>query len=221
MRVPGDLSNKIGYIMRHGISPNGGGAKVNKYTMVMDVYVDGTGGAGSLMQIDTLNNTSDGDIFWQGGNFGQGGVGYVGTGQFTENAWHRVAWAVDLTTTPGTITKYVDGIFQDHWKPGDALDGRRALQDYAILFADGDADERRVMYVNSVQIREGALSEPQLVFLGGPEADGIPETLPSINVAGQWDFEKGDLSATIGQALARRRLAPVVRRGVGRSRRTR
>ncbi|MGV3771310.1 MAG: hypothetical protein ACO1QB_00310, partial [Verrucomicrobiales bacterium] len=37
MKVPGDKSNKIGYIMRHGISPNGGGSLVNKYTIVMDV----------------------------------------------------------------------------------------------------------------------------------------------------------------------------------------
>ncbi|MGV3771607.1 MAG: hypothetical protein ACO1QB_01815, partial [Verrucomicrobiales bacterium] len=175
MKVPGDKSNKIGYIMRHGISPNGGGSLVNKYTIVMDVYVDPSGsGAGSLIQTDTLNNTSDGDIFHQGSNFGQGAGGYEGTGQFTIGAWHRVAWAVDLTASPATITKYVDGIKQDDWNPSDALDGRRALREFAILFADGDQDERLLMYVNSVQVHDRKLSDTELEALGEPTAVGLP-----------------------------------------------
>jgi hypothetical protein len=36
----------------------------------------------------------------------------------------------------------------------------------AILFADGDEDERRVMWVNSVQVRSGKLTDPELEALG-------------------------------------------------------
>src|SRR5690606_28431693 len=71
------------------------------------------------------------------------------------------------------ITKFVDGEKQDDWNT-DGLDGRRALQEFAILFADGDADERRAWYVNSVQIRPRKLSDAELMALGTPAAAGLP-----------------------------------------------
>ncbi len=204
MAVPGELSRDIGYIMTHGIAPNGGGTLVNQYTIIYDVFVATEGAnAASLLQIDSLDNTNDGDLFWQGGNFGQGENGYLGTGQFTAGAWHRVAAAYDLAADPPVVVKYVDGIKQDDWTFGQSLDHpRRALRPTAILFADGDPDERRAMFVNSIQIRAGKLSDAEMVLLGGPEATGIPAVIPTANVAGQWDFDRGDLSPTIGAALA-------------------
>ena len=51
MEVPGDVIRQIGYVMTHGIAPNGGGTRVNQYTLIMDVFVDTTGpGAASLLQ---------------------------------------------------------------------------------------------------------------------------------------------------------------------------
>jgi hypothetical protein len=204
MRVPGDVVRQIGYVMDHGIKPNGGGTRVNQYTLIMDVYVAPTGpGAASLIQINSLENTDDGDLFWQGSNFGQGNQGYVGTGQFTAGAWHRMAVAYDLAANPPVVTKFVDGIKQDDWTFGQALDGdRRALKPTAILFADGDQDERREMFVNSIQIREGKLSDAEMYLLGSPKAEGIPVVIPKSTVSGQWDFERGNLSASIGKALA-------------------
>jgi hypothetical protein len=201
MKVSGDLNTKIGYKMFHGISPNGGGQRVNQYTIIFDIYVSPVrGGAASLLQISSLDNTDDGDLFWQGSNFGQGSGGYNGTGAFTPNAWHRVAAAYDEAA--GVVTKYVDGIKQDDWTANQGLDNpRRALQQYAILFADGDNDERALMYVNSVQIRPGKMSDAQLALLGGPSASGIPLALPASSVTGQWDFDGGSLAATVGQPL--------------------
>jgi hypothetical protein len=207
MRVPGDLSNQIGYVMRHGIAPNGGGTRVNQYTLIMDVLVAETGAsAAALLQINSLNNTDDGDLFWQGNNFGQGAGGYNGTGAFTPGTWHRIVAAYDMAANPPVVTKYVDGIKQDDWTANQGLDNpRRALLPTAILFADGDADpvngERREMWVNSIQIRDGKMTDAQIVLLGGPSADGIPATVPEVNVAGQWDFDRGDLSPTIGKPL--------------------
>ncbi len=203
LRVPGTLSDKVGYAMHHGISPNGGGTKVNQYTLIMDVYVATTGpGAASLWRVNK-NGAPDGDLFWQGSNFGQGGGGYNGKGTFTAGAWHRVVAAYDEAATPPVVTKYVDGIKQDDWTANQGLDAaRRAMGPVAYLFADGTpADERREMFVNSVQIRAGKLSDAQIVLLGGPDAAGIPVEIPTSNVAGQWDFERGDLSATIGKDL--------------------
>ncbi len=203
MRVPGDLSREIGYVMDHGIAPNGGGTRVNQYTLIMDLYIETAGpGAASLLQASSLNNTDDGDLFWQGGNFGQGTDGYRGKGTFTAGAWHRVAAAYDMAATPPVVVKFVDGIKQDDWTANQGLDNpRRALQATALLFADGDQDERREMYVNSIQIRSGRLTDAELALLGSPSAAGVPATLPASNVTGQWDFESGDLSATVGTAL--------------------
>ena len=176
MRVPGDVIREIGYVMDHGIAPNGGGTRVNQYTLVMDVMIGTSGpGAASMLQVSSAANTDDGDLFWQGNNFGQGGGGYNGTGAFTPGAWHRVVAAYDMAATPPVVTKYVDGIKQDDWTANQGLDNtRRALGPTAILFADGDQDERREWWVNAIQIRSGKLTDKEMELLGGPTAGGIP-----------------------------------------------
>jgi hypothetical protein len=204
IEVPGDLDRRIGYVMTHGIAPNGGGTRVNQYTLILDVFVASSGpGAASLFQISSTSNTDDGDLFWQGNNFGQGGGGYNGRGTFTAGAWHRVVAAYDMAATPPVVAKFVDGIKQDDWTANQSLDNpRRALLPTAILFGDGDQDERRTMWVNSVQIRAGRISDAEAVLLGGPSAAGIPANVPGASVGGQWDFDFGDLGATIGTPLA-------------------
>src|SRR5206468_11564195 len=179
MYVPGEVVREIGYVMDHGIKPNGGGTRVNQYTLIMDVLIGSTGpGAASILQISSLNNMDDGDLFWQGNNFGQGTGGYSGTGAFTPGQWHRIVAAYDEAASPPVVTKFVDGIKQDDWTANQGLDNpRRALQPTAILFADGDVpnpDERREWWVNSIQIRAGVLSKDEMVALGGPSAAGIP-----------------------------------------------
>ena len=168
--------NKIGYLLRHGISPNGGGARVNQYTLIMDVYVETAGpGVANLLSIyEAFGGWDNGDLFWQDNNFGEGAGGFNGTGAFTPGTWHRVAIAVDLAAKPPVAVKFVDGIKQDDWiQPG--LDTeRRALKQFAILFGAGDSDAYRPWYVNSLQIRPGKLSDAELAALGGPSAAGIP-----------------------------------------------
>ena len=185
MYVPGDVVREIGYVMDHGIKPNGGGTRVNQYTLILDVMVGATGpGAASILQISSLNNMDDGDLFWQGNNFGQGTGGYNGTGAFTPAVWHRVAAAYNMAANPPVVTKYVDGVFQDDWTANQSLDNaRRALLPTAILFADGDVpnpDERREWWVNSIQIRSGALSKGEMEALGGPSAAGIPILIAAV-----------------------------------------
>src|ERR1051325_2978146 len=113
MRVPGDLDRHIGYVMTHGIVANGGGTKVNQYTFIADVMVATNGpGAAAILQISSLDNTDDGDLFWQANQFGQGGNGFIGTGAFTPGVWHRIVAAYDESAVPPVVTKFVDGIFQ-------------------------------------------------------------------------------------------------------------
>ena len=138
------------------------------------------GGAASLIQIsDPTSNADDGDLFWQGADFGQGGSGYNGTGALTPNGWHRIVAAYDEAANPPVVTKYVDGIKQDDWTANQGLDNpRRALLPTAVLFGDGDQDERRTFWVNSIQIRDGALSKAELAALGAPTINGIPVHIP-------------------------------------------
>jgi hypothetical protein len=148
IQVPGDTgpgSRNLGYVMTHGIAPNGGGTRVNQYTIIYDIMCTNNSGAGALLQIsDPANNADDGDLFWQGADFGQGGGGYIGTAALTPNVWHRIVAAYDEAANPPVVTKYVDGIKQDDWTANQGLDNpRRALLPTAILF--GDQDERRVL----------------------------------------------------------------------------
>ncbi len=199
----------IGYVMYHGIDPNGGGTRVNQYTLIADVMLFETGrSAAGIIQIDSprpgadgvIPNSGDGDFFWQGNNMGQGGGGYVGDGSFTPFEWHRIVFAVDLAGDPRLVTKYVDGVKQDDWVQNSLDQPRRALLDeYAILFTDGDDGEQRGWYVNSVQIREGKMSDVEIELLGGPTAAGIPvsffddpnATISSRNVFGDLGGQRG------------------------------
>ena len=198
LKRKGTVSGAIGYIMDHGIAPNGGGQLVNQYTIIMDIYFTGTM---SLFNCQNTNNTTDGSIFWQGGQLGQGGGGYNGKGTATANAWHRIALAADMGATPAVITKFVDGIKQEDWVQPGSDQPRRSWQHTLLLLADGDGDDQADTYVSSIQVRNGKLSDAQLVALGGPSADKIPQTIPPTFVTGQWDFQFGDLSATVGKDL--------------------
>src|SRR5437667_10360296 len=145
----------------------------------MDLFIAGTGGlAASLIQVQNTNNApgTDGSLFWQNNNMGQGQGGYNGLGTFTVGAWHRATFAVDLAA--GVITKFVDGIKQDDWVQVGLDLPRRSLQPTALLFADADNDDRRLLYVNSIQIRSGKLTDSELVALGGPSAQKIAVIIP-------------------------------------------
>jgi len=73
MKVPGGAgvqgNNNFGYVMNHQISPNGGGTKVNQYTIIWDMYY--TGGTLPFFNCENTNNTAgtDGSLFLQNGQF--------------------------------------------------------------------------------------------------------------------------------------------------------
>ena len=169
-----------GYKMYHGAKPNGGGTNVNQYTLIYDVYYpagsDGTWR--SLLQTD-VGNTSDGDLFV---NPSDGiGISDIYDGVVSAGAWHRLAFAIDLTgtetgtaTTP-VIAKFIDGVKVGNQTVGldVGLDGRWSLGPYALLFADNDGDVAET-YVSSVQFSNGRRADGFIEALGGPSALKIP-----------------------------------------------
>jgi len=161
-----------GYIMTHGIAPNGGGSSVNQYTLILDVMFP-TASSGQWRSFFQTNpdNSNDGDFFVNPGNC----IGISGEYQGTilANTWHRVAFAVDLTATSSKLRKFIDGVQVGTQDNGFALDGRWALLPTALLFAD-DNNETRAGFVNSIQIRSEAMLPADIAALGGATALGIP-----------------------------------------------
>jgi hypothetical protein len=179
MQIP-ELNPMGGYIMRHGAAANGGGAYVNQYTLIMDVLFPAASAGKWLVYLQTgdLNN-NDGDFFANTA----GGIGISGNyqGKLNPDTWHRVAFAVDLSG-PGpapVVAKFIDGVKVGEQTLGAGKDGRWALYpaagtpDFALLFADNDGDNA-LMYANSVQFRNGRLSDADIAALGGASAAGIP-----------------------------------------------
>ena len=201
MHFDGSLNNTLGYVMHHGAVPNGGptATKVNQWTLIMDVMFPNKAAEPwfSFIQIDSpINNDNDGDLF---ANFSGGTAGLGISGSYPKNPpinagqWHRITFAVDAAQT---ISKYVDGVKtadQTGWS-GVGFDGRHAMFPTALLFADEDGESQQI-FVNSVQFRNYKLPDAAVLALGGPTANGIPA------VTGQWDFDAGDLTATIGTDL--------------------
>jgi hypothetical protein len=160
-----------------GMPPNGGGAYVNQYTLVMDVMLPDrspSGGWASLFQTNG-QNANDGD--WFVNPAGAIGIDGVYGGSVPEGEWHRLALVVNLAA--GTYTTYVDGV-QAQELTGQLLDDRYSLYsvndgglDGFFVFADESGDDAEG-YVNSLQFRDVALAPADIAALGGPSADGIP-----------------------------------------------
>jgi hypothetical protein len=166
----GAATKAQGYVMTHGAAPNGGGTKVNQYTLLMDVMFPASSDAKwrGLLQTDP-SNASDGDLFINKAN----GIGISGQyqGSVTADTWHRLAFAFNLNDK--SVSKYIDGVLVNKQTLGEGFDGRWALLPTALLFTDEDGETSGGL-VNSVQIRNGTLSDAEIAALGVATADGIP-----------------------------------------------
>ncbi|NOS71411.1 MAG: PEP-CTERM sorting domain-containing protein [Verrucomicrobia bacterium] len=161
-----------GYIMTHGIAPNGGGLFVNQYTLIMDIMFPSTssGVYRGLWQTSPAN-ANDGDLFVNPGN----GIGISSSyqGAILADTWHRVAFVFDLTLAANRLNKYIDGALVGSQNLSAGVDGRWALDSTALIFTDDDG-ETAAGFVNSIQIHDVALSANDIGLLGGATAAGIP-----------------------------------------------
>jgi hypothetical protein len=195
MQFPATDSTQ-GFTMTHGAAPNGGGAKVNQYSVVYDLYFPPAsyGEYRSLLQTDPANS-SDGDFFVRG----DGGLGISGNyqGNLDDGNWHRVAAVFDLTSS--TLSKYIDGALVGSQTLSAGVDGRWSLLPTALLFADEDG-ETQLGYVNSIQFNDTALSAAEVALLGGPTAGGI-----AIPEPGTFSLMAVALAVTAARSLRKRR----------------
>ncbi|MBL7145273.1 MAG: hypothetical protein ISS76_13650 [Phycisphaerae bacterium] len=160
------------FICTHGIAPNGDGAKVNEWTLLIDFSYppsslsDPPNGYNDLFQTDPTN-ASDAD--WtinSSGAIGIGAVGYSGASGFTTqaNTWYRMVVVVDNGVRHDL---YVDGveIFKGNQQ---GIDGRFSLADTLLLFAAGnnqDGDDATIN-VSTVAIWDIPLTSNEILILG-------------------------------------------------------
>jgi hypothetical protein len=174
MNFPAATSTQ-GYIMTHGMVPNGGSATyVNQWTLIMDVLLPvATDGTYRALLQSNEGNANDADLWVHPDNsIGFGAGGYHGT--LTLGVWHRLAFVVDAsspTSANNSIRKFVDGTLIGVSTPI-YQDGTFGLDPTALLFADND-NETTYGSVNSIQIHDTVLSDSDIAGLGGATAAGI------------------------------------------------
>jgi hypothetical protein len=87
-----------------------------------------------------------------------------------------LAFAINLNDK--SLSKYIDGVLVNKQTLGSGFDARWSLLPTALLFTDEDGETSGGL-VNSVQIRNGTLSDAEIAALGGATAAGIPAAVSS------------------------------------------
>ncbi|MCB1246107.1 MAG: hypothetical protein KDB69_02435 [Acidimicrobiia bacterium] len=176
MSFPKMTNNLMGYVCLHGTSPNGGGAYINEYTLIWDVYIPGSSysAEGYLGFYNTNEaNNNDGDIFLRTSD---GGIGISGVynGVFSADTWHRVAITFTVDTVDDTVDlrKYIDGTLVGIQNEIMGLDGRWSLYSiddvaspWFVLFGE-DTGDSMSGYLASVYYEDRALSGAEIGALG-------------------------------------------------------
>jgi hypothetical protein len=180
-----------GYVMYHGAEPNGGGAYVNQYTLVFDMYYPpSSDGVWRSLWQTSLGNSNDGDLFVGNSSSYPSpdglGISSIYDGYVSAGAWHRIAAAFDLTG-PGSpvLTKFIDGVKVGNQTSGlSGQDGRFSLDPSALVFADNDGDVAEA-FVSSIQFSNGRRPDAFLEALGGPSPLKIPGIIRAEMVSGR------------------------------------
>ncbi len=149
------------YTIEHGIAPNGGGTKVNSYTLMMDIKISEDGLWYALMQTDTTNS-NDADWFVSSkGKLGIKVTGYSNPVVFA-NKWYRIAISI---ANGNKHDYYVNGVKVKTGVPQD-IDGRFALTSKLLLFADESAEDNQIT-VSDIKLFSRALTDEEIAGFGG------------------------------------------------------
>jgi hypothetical protein len=147
----------------HEIVANGGGNRVNNYTVLFDFKVSELGRYYCFLQT-TLENNDDGDFFLRpAGNLGIGGTGYS-THVVTAGEWHRLVISASMGNA---YLYYLDGVQIHEGNIASAtLDSRFSwLPEGVLLFADENGEDAEID-IAEVMIWDGALNSEQVQSLG-------------------------------------------------------
>lgn len=194
--VEGNLATQISlgsYLtMTHGIAPNGGGDSVNEYTVQIDFSLPEVNKWHAFFQTNPAN-VSDADLFTRASDnaIGTAATGYS-TNTATVDTWYRMIVSVK---NGEFFNVYLNG---ELWLTGtpQAIDGRWALVNELLIFADDDGDDATIN-CSELGIWNVALNAAQASELGNAT------TAPLAARKGWWKFDDAAdlLKAEIGSAL--------------------
>jgi hypothetical protein len=182
MRFPA-ATNGMGYNM---FTPpaNGGGSTVNQFTYILDVLYPAAsaGKIRPLIRTYSLGGTEEYIIVDATGAvgpavLGSGGVNGPFLGGLQPGIWYRLG----LVVNAGVATRvYTNGVEMGSFT-GDVSDGFFSLDQnsFALILATSSTNAASG-YVNSIQLRDVALSAGQMAALGPASAAGIPTVIPPV-----------------------------------------
>ena len=162
------------YKVFHGLTPNGGGTKVNEYTLEFDFRMPVLSGWHCFFQISPLNDT-DGDCFINtSGHIGVGSTGYSDH-VITAGEWYKLV----ISVKNGEHYKYyLDGqLFREG--AVQTVDGRFGLDSLILAFADEDGEDGDLDCAE-LAIWDRALTSAEVFALGSfHEIDVTPPAAPT------------------------------------------
>lgn len=152
-------------IATHGIAANGGGTRVNQYSMLFDLRRPATDLWRTLFQSDPTNG-NDGDYFIRNSDqqLGVGTLGYTANYQMPADQWARVVISVDLAAA-GAFRTYIDGTLVHTHNPTAVDNDRFSFLPTLLLFGDED-NENQLLSVGTVAIWDQSLTDAQVASLG-------------------------------------------------------
>lgn len=158
----------------HDILANGGGERVNQYTIVADIKIPALEQTYTLLQTD-VSNSNDADLFINAeGKIGNSEIGYIDS-VLTPGDWYRVVISADLENQ---IKVYLDG--DSLFSSGPiGIDSKLSLSpktaDNKVLFFADDNGEDSQLDVAYLAIYNRVVSTEDIKGLGGFE-HGPPNT---------------------------------------------
>lgn len=166
------------------ITSNGGGSKINEYTLKFDFRVNEIGKWKTFFQAEEAN-TSDGECFINtDGQIGVKATGYS-TYKVIPKEWYRLV----LSVKNGTHYRYyldgqllLEGIKQD-------IDSRFALDNTIILFGDNDGDDG-LIDIAETAFWDRALNENEIKTLSGFGHILTGGSSNSKSLVGKWKFDE-------------------------------
>lgn len=180
MHVPVFNAKGNGYFVRLlETGPNGGGAYINQYSVIIDLFVPTPLNWTALFNTDPENN-NDADWYVAGdGSVGIGALGYTAAGAVAPGTWYRLAFVADLGA--GVVTYYKNGAQVFQRTGATLLEGRYALYSTndtlpsLLLFNEGDTSGNYTheLYTASIAVVDRPLSAGEVAALGAPNAEGI------------------------------------------------
>lgn len=174
----GDSAVRIGagsyYKVNNTIAANGGGNKVNEFSLMVDFKVKDISTWYTIFQTDTTN-ASDGDCFIKknAGTIGTSATGYTPS-PITADKWHRLIIAADLKAA-GSYSYYIDGALAHSITiPASPsfIDDRFSLDKALLLFADNDGEDGEID-VTTVAIFNQKLTLSDVQAIGKLKTDSV------------------------------------------------